>query len=175
MKCVVTPGRLGLVVMIGFVVGYAGAGMLWPDPKRAGRIATLFEDICVTRAKGIPTDPMAFGLYKIKWPESSWLDVKSRSFLSLTNSGCEIRTAHPNALFERDAFELKRLVTALQVKHFPELSFDPKAQMGSVFSGWESAPTGTRGRWGLFLFAYPDWGENAGSALFIRFPSAQDA
>lgn len=161
------------IILSGVKLGFCGSSKLWPVPSRATQIANLFEEICLKRAKGLPAAPSDLGLFKPRWPEHSWIDPKSRSFLNLTNSGCDIETVHPNALSQEDAEQLLHIVSALQAKHFPDLIFDPKAQMGTVFAGWAQGSAGSKERWGLFLFAYPDWKENAGSTLMIHFPATK--
>lgn len=158
------------VIGIGLAIGYYGASLVWPPVSRVERIAQLFEDLCIQRAKGLQVDPLTLGLKAENWRGPSYSDPASLSFINLTDRGCDISTIHPHALSESEAKALKPLVSALRDYHFPDLAFDPGAQMGSIHIGWAEGAVATPDRWGMFFFAYPDWGDSAGSVLIMGYP-----
>ncbi|MFY0624432.1 MAG: hypothetical protein JXQ89_22375 [Pelagimonas sp.] len=164
------PKILLPVVGIGLAIGFYGASLVLPPVSRVERIAQLFEDLCIQRAKGLQVDPLELGLRAENWRGPSYGDPASLSFINLTDRGCDISTNHPFALSESEAQELKSRASALRDRHFPDLALDPGAQLGSIHIGWAEGTVATPDRWGMFFFAYPDWGDSAGSVLIMGYP-----
>jgi hypothetical protein len=163
---------LTATIAIGLAAGFLVARQLWPEPTRPERIAQVFEDLCIQRAKGNAVSAERFGFQPPPSEGEAYTDPMSMSFVRLTKRGCEIQTIHPFALTEAEAQDLLVRVTALRNKHFPDLPFDPGAVMGTINAGWAFGRTASKERWGMFLFAYPDWGESAGSILTMYYPPA---
>ena len=152
------------VMRCGFCLGLGGASLLWPKQTRPERIAQLFEDICIKRAKGIPVSPAAFGVAEFALSHSNWIDPLSKTFLDIDNESCSITTFFPEALSLDDAMILRDLITQQKAKHFPELQFDPNAQMGSISVGWFLGEWGSK-QLGLYISLHIQIGAKAREAV----------
>lgn len=164
------PKILLPVIGIGLAIGFSGVSLVWPPVSRVERIAQLFEELCIQRAKGLQVDPLELGLKAENWRGPNYSDPASLSFINLTDRGCDISTSSPFAQSEAEAQALKSRASALRDRHFPDLAFDPGAQLGSIYIGWTEGAVATPDRWGMFFFAYPDWGDSAGSVLTMGYP-----
>ncbi|MBT8154865.1 hypothetical protein KMP13_13440 [Epibacterium ulvae] len=73
----------------------------------------------------------------------------------------------PFALSRDEAAELRDLVDVFARQQFPELAYDPKSTMGDteLATAWVYGAVATPERWGIYAFAYPDWGDSAGSIM----------
>ena len=142
-------------------------------------MAEVFYEACLLPAltKGQP-DTVLSSLSKAKDEGSAriWIDPKSASFLRLDEGRCSLSTYAPNALSYPDAEELLVYTTTLVATNFPQLPYDPGAQIGeeALSKGWLMGALGSPERWGIAHFAYPEWGEGAGSILLFFAPAHPD-
>ncbi|EBA15038.1 hypothetical protein RSK20926_04122 [Roseobacter sp. SK209-2-6] len=163
------------VVLTGLLIGFLSASQLWPRPSRAEGIARLFVEYCLPHHHGKDMRPKAMAEFvaeRSDLAETRWIDNETASYLSLKADKCGINTIHPFAISREDAEELLNLVEAIVQESFPELPFDPKATMGpnSISKGWMQGSSFSPDRWGVFFWAFPDWGESSGSTLFLASP-----
>lgn len=167
------------VIGAGFAAGLGLASQVWPSQSRAARMAEVFYQACLLPAvtKGQP-DTVLSSLSRAKDDAGAriWIDPKSASFLRFDDRRCSLSTYAPNALSYPDAEELLAYTTTLVATHFPQLSYDPGAQMGeeALSKGWFIGALGASERWGIAHFAYPVWGESAGSSLMFVAPARPD-
>ncbi|SNS81287.1 hypothetical protein [Antarctobacter heliothermus] len=170
---------LSAIVVVGGAVGYMAGGLIWAPPPRDKRIATLFEEVCVTQAFGeeLATPPYR-GLVRIKSFEGMrmWVDPVSASFLEMSDARCEIMTHDPNALSRRDAEKLAARIEPIVLDSFPDLAFDPDVTLGdgTVSRGWMRGEAFTNERRGVVFFAYPEMEDGAGSSLTLFYPDPPD-
>ncbi|MEP2531787.1 hypothetical protein [Shimia sp.] len=117
-------------------------------------------------------EPEQIGLARATSPsgQRTWIDLEHRVFLSVRPATCSLETHAPNALSEAEAIELLTYVEAIVAREFPDLPYDPGARMGKIHKGWFAGPIGTPQRWGVTLFAFPDWGDSSGGSLKIKAP-----
>lgn len=163
------------IVAIGLVIGFVAASQLWPRPSRAENLARLFSEFCLPHFHGEDVTAAAeANLISDKRSQTSdrWIDNRSASYLSLSSHRCSISTYPPFALSRQEAEELLGLVETIVLREFPDLPFDPKATMGpnSISKGWMQGASLSPDRWGVFFTASPDWGDRAGSSLFLASP-----
>lgn len=62
------------LIGIGLAIGFYGASLVLPPVSRVERIAQLFEDLCIQRAKGLQVDPLELGLRAENWRGPSYGD-----------------------------------------------------------------------------------------------------
>lgn len=165
---------------LGLIAGFTAASILWPVPSRAERIATLFKDYCLPYARGKDLTSQALIHLVAEGGDlgtTRWIDTKSASYLSFKPNRCVLETTHPFALSAVDAKELLDLIAPIVAQEFPELPIDPKATMGpdSISKGWLLGKVQSPERWGVFFWAYPDWGDGSGSSLSLYSPSGEAA
>ncbi|VCU61739.1 hypothetical protein EPIB2_816 [Tritonibacter mobilis] len=159
------------IVVAGFAMRLGAASQIWPKHSRAERIAELFYGICLAPVlTGDSPDTLLSGLFHKS--DKSWIDTQSGSFLRLDDSSCTISTYAPYALSYEDAEELLELIRTIVARDFPQLAFDPRAKMGdaALSKGWFLGALQSPERWGIAHFAYPDWGDSAGSILMFAAP-----
>lgn len=167
--------KLAGIILGGFVAGLlASAITLSPVTlSRAEQIATFFEDICISNHYGqLEATPEAWGFVAAQNPDGSelWVHPQTVTYLRITPFACRLDTHAPHALSEGEAKELLARIEPIVAQQFPNLPHDPNARLGTVFKGWAEGPIAHPNRWGIFLFAYPDWQDSAGSSLYIIAP-----
>ncbi|WP_299418738.1 hypothetical protein [uncultured Shimia sp.] len=168
--------KLTGVVLGGLVTGLLISAIALIPKSRAAQIAEFFEEICISNHYAQPTESLAaWGFEAVKDTDGSplWVHPFTATFLKLEPRRCGLDTLAPLALSETQARELLRLLEAIVKRRFPELTYDPNAQMGSVHKGGAKGPPAHPSRWGVFFFAYPDWQESAGSTLFLVAPQGE--
>lgn len=161
------------ILCAGAVAGFFGASQFWPTPTRAERIATLFTQICLPNHYGRQlSDPEKYNLFEVVnfVGTTVWIDPLSASILTVDPSHCTIESHAPNALSAAEANALLILIEDIVATEFPDLPYDPKSKMGSISKAWITGPVASPQRWGVYLFAYPEWGDAAGSRLSINTP-----
>lgn len=101
-----------------------------------------------------------------------WVDDRSASILHVDATRCNISTFAPLTLTYEEAAELRALINVFVPKQFPELTFDPKSTLGTaeLATAWMHGAVASEERWGIYSFAYPDWGDSAGSILSFARP-----
>lgn len=139
-------------------------------------MARLFVEFCLPHHRGENMLPKALAEFVAESSDlagTRWIDNETASYLSLRASKCSIDTVHPFALSHEDAEDLLNLVATIVEKEFPDLPFDPKATMGpeTLSKGWLEGPLQSPERWGVFFWAFPDWGDSSGSVLVLTSPS----
>lgn len=171
---------LGGVVVAGLSAGYGTADHILRQPERSDRIITLFQEVCLTPSR--PGDDAliaAYGLLPQHLDHASrrWIDPVSESFLSIKGRRCSILTHAPESLSRAEAEEIGNQVDALVASTFPDLPFDPRAVFGdeALFRAWMTGENNAPDRWGIWFYAYPDWGGSAGSNLSFTSPPKPEA
>ncbi len=168
--------KLAGIVLGGFVADLLISAVALKPTSRAVQIAEFFEDICIPHHyQQLTVSPTDWGFEEVKYPDGfpQWVHPESAAFLILEPRRCRIETHAPYALSEIQARELLHLLDGIVPRRFPELTYDPNAQLGSVYKGWAKGRLAHPSRWGVFFFAYPDWQENAGSTLSIFAPKGE--
>lgn len=161
------------IVSFGLAIGYVGSQLIWSPPSRAERTIDVFKAICVARYLGEPdVSPLDLGFEESLSPDGQrvWIDGITALFLSLNETSCSLSTYAPHALKKWEAEQTLSLLEPLVSEVFPDLPHDPRAQMGSIHKGWMVGEVGSQQRWGISFFAYPEWGDSAGSILSLSSP-----
>ena len=167
------------IVAAGLAVGLGGASQICPKQTRAERMADLFHGICLAPAlTGDSPDALFSSLARThdEGTAQRWIDTQSGSFLRVAATSCTVSTYAPHALTFEEAEELLELTGVIVARDFPQLVYDPKAVMGdeALAKGWFIGSFSSPGRWGIYHFAYPDWGDSAGSSLSFKAPPTPD-
>lgn len=161
------------VVLGGFVAGLLASAIALAPKPRVDRIAQLFEEICIPSHFGqLNQSPEVWGFETVNNPDGSliWIDPQTVVHLSIEKRGCRLETLAPYALSEKEALQLLDLVETIVEHRFPNLPYDPASRMGSINKAWMTGDIGSSTRWGVAFFAYPDWGDGAGSILALYSP-----
>ena len=161
------------IVAFGLAAGYIVGPLLWPQQSRAERTVEAFKAVCVARHLGSPySAPKDLGFEESVGQDGKpvWIDGKTAVFLSLEDNRCTLSTYAPHALKKWEAEQTLALLEDFVAKNFPDLPHDPGAQMGSVYKAWTTGDVGSPNRWGVAFFAFPEWGDGAGSILTFYPP-----
>ena len=173
--CVLKKRILFGIVVAGFAMGLGAASQIWPKHSRAERIAELFYGICLAPIlTGDSPDTLLSGLTRTHdiLGGKAWIDPQSMSLVEREKRRCEISTFAPHPLLYQDAEALLPLIEEIVSVDFPQLAYDPRAKMGdeALSKGWFLGASQSPERWGIAHFAYPDWGDSAGSILMFAAP-----
>jgi len=167
------PKQLIPVVAFGLAAGYIVGPLLWPQQSRAERSIEAFKSVCVARHLGSPySGPNDLGFEESVGQDGKpvWIDVKTAIFMSLEDNSCSLSTYAPHALTKWEAEQTLVFLEGVVSENFPDLPHDPGAQMGSIHKAWMTGEIGSPTRWGVAFFAYPEWGDSAGSILSLSSP-----
>lgn len=138
-------------------------------------MAELFHGICLApELNGDSPDALFSSLTRThdEGTARRWIDTDSGSFIRLGRTRCTVSTYAPHALTFDEAEELLDLTGAIAARDFPQLVYDPKTVMGNeaLAKAWFTGSFSSPERWGIYHFAYPDWGDSAGSSLSFMAP-----
>ncbi len=161
------------IVIFGLAIGYIVGPLLWPQKSRAERTIEAFKAVCVARLQGSPySTPKDLGFEESLGQDGKqvWIDGRAAIFVSLADNSCSLSTYAPHALKKWEAEQTLALLEDVVAEGFADLPHDPGAQLGSIHKAWMTGKIGSSNRWGVAFFAYPDWGDSAGSILTLYSP-----
>ena len=123
-------------------VGYAAMEWKFAPENRADQALYLFEEYCVSRAKGVPKEPLLeLETVEVTRHYSTWADPKSAIAVSLRKQGCSV-TDELQRFSARDRKRFEHLAEDLVVKRFSSLKQETKTGLESwdLFKLWAEFP-----------------------------------
>lgn len=139
------------VVAVGLAIGIV-ARSAYQSAHRVEAMIAHFDRVCRSAYDGNFVSDAARDAFEGKAPPEMIWDGASKTFAEVQNSRCAVFEGE-NLLNNEDREQFELAVEDYLAKAFPQLTFDPKAELDSfdLFKFWAQFDVNDPRRWGISL------------------------